>query len=157
MRVPILGISGKWHFGASLVARHKIYYKGEGDGFPPSPIFDESCESMFVHDSSVHKSYSNFALANLLFGLCKFVWVIDLLVNLPSPHPRAPTCPSTPKVLWAKERALTPSPSIVFIFGFIVESIKELGGASYSLLLLFFKINVIDVNIVEFIPMNVHL
>jgi hypothetical protein len=29
----------------------------------------------------------NYALTNLLFGLCKSVWVIDLLVNLPSPIP----------------------------------------------------------------------
>jgi hypothetical protein len=36
-------------------------------------------------------------------------------------------------VLRAKELALTPSPSIVFTFGFIVESIKELGGASHDL------------------------
>jgi hypothetical protein len=41
-RVPTLGISGlsrgslgtKYHLGASPMARHKIYYKGEGDGFP---------------------------------------------------------------------------------------------------------------------------
>jgi hypothetical protein len=24
----------KWHLGAGLVARHKVYYKGEGGGFP---------------------------------------------------------------------------------------------------------------------------
>jgi hypothetical protein len=42
VRVPILGISGlpfgspgtKWHLGAGPVAMHKVYYKGEGDGFP---------------------------------------------------------------------------------------------------------------------------
>ncbi len=28
----------------------------------------------------------NYTLTNLLFGLCRFVWVIKLLVNLPSPH-----------------------------------------------------------------------
>jgi hypothetical protein len=28
---------------------------------------------------------SNYTLTNLLFGLCKFMWVIELLVNLPSP------------------------------------------------------------------------
>ncbi len=28
---------------------------------------------------------SNYALTNLLFGLCRSVWVIELLVNLPSP------------------------------------------------------------------------
>ncbi len=43
---------------------------------------------------------------------------------------RNSSTPSTLEVLRAKERAPTPSPSIVFIFGFIIESIKELGGAS---------------------------
>jgi hypothetical protein len=33
--VLIVGISKtKWHVGASHVAKHKIYYKGEGGGFP---------------------------------------------------------------------------------------------------------------------------
>jgi len=42
VEVPTMGISRfplgspgtKWHLGAGLVARHKIYYKGEGGGFP---------------------------------------------------------------------------------------------------------------------------
>ncbi len=41
-RVPILGILGlqlgslgtKWHLGVGHVAMHKVYCKGEGDGFP---------------------------------------------------------------------------------------------------------------------------
>jgi hypothetical protein len=41
----------------------------------------------------------------------------------------APTHPSTPKVLQANEHAPTSFPSIVFNFRFVVESIKELGGA----------------------------
>jgi hypothetical protein len=40
--VPILGILGlstwesrdKWHLGATPMASHRIYYKGEGGGFP---------------------------------------------------------------------------------------------------------------------------
>jgi hypothetical protein len=36
-------------------------------------------------------------------------------------------------VLQARERALTPYPSVVFTFGFVVESIKEFGGASSKL------------------------
>jgi hypothetical protein len=42
IRVPTLGISGlplgsprtKWHLGVDPVARHIVYYKGEGGGFP---------------------------------------------------------------------------------------------------------------------------
>ncbi len=44
----------------------------------------------------------NYALTNL-FGLCKSVWVIEFLVNLPSPHPWAPTRPFTPEMLLTKE------------------------------------------------------
>jgi hypothetical protein len=36
-------------------------------------------------------------------------------------------------VLRVKELAPTPSPSVVFTFGLVVESIKELGGASDTL------------------------
>jgi hypothetical protein len=32
--------------------------------------------------------FSNYALTNLLFGLCKPAWVIELFVNLPSPIPK---------------------------------------------------------------------
>jgi hypothetical protein len=55
-----------------------------------------------------------------------------LLVNLPSPHPRAVTLSFNPEVLWAREHAPTPSPSNVFSFGLTVESFKELGGASFN-------------------------
>ncbi len=79
---------------------------------------------------TVHQRCSNYALTSLLFGLCKSMWIIDSLVTHPSPHPGAPACPSTLEVLRAKERTPTPYPSIVFTFGFIVESIKEFGGAS---------------------------
>jgi hypothetical protein len=48
---------------------------------------------------------SNYVLTNLLFGLCKSVWVSEFLINLPSPHLGVPTHPSIRKVLWTKERA----------------------------------------------------
>jgi len=42
MEVPTMGILGfplgspetKWHLGVGPVAKHKVYYKGEGGGFP---------------------------------------------------------------------------------------------------------------------------
>ncbi len=74
---------------------------------------------------------SNYALTNLLISLCRSVWVIDLLVNLPSLHPEALACPFTLKVLWARERAPTPFPSIVFTSGLAVEFIKELRRVSF--------------------------
>jgi hypothetical protein len=87
---------------------------------------------VFAHGSSMHQKCYSYALTNLLFGLCRSMWVVDLLVNFPSPHPGALACPFTPEVLQAKEHAPTPFPSIVFTFGFAVESIKELGGASFG-------------------------
>ncbi len=60
------------------------------------------------------------------------MWIINPLVIFPSSHPRAPAHPSTPNVLWAKERTLTPS--IVFTFGLEVESFKKCGGVLVLLL-----------------------
>jgi hypothetical protein len=39
----------------------------------PSLIHGESCESMFAHGLSMHQKCSNYALTNLLFGLCRFM------------------------------------------------------------------------------------
>jgi hypothetical protein len=47
----------------------------------------ESCESVFAHGSSVHQKCSSYAQTNLLFGLCKSVWVNDLFINFLSPIP----------------------------------------------------------------------
>jgi len=77
-----------------------------------------------------HQKCFNYALSNLLFGSCRFVWVIDLLVTRPSPHLGVLICPSTPKVLRAKECTLTPSFSVVSISRLAFESFKECGGVS---------------------------
>jgi hypothetical protein len=74
----------KWHLSVGPMAKHKKYYKGEGGGFPPSSSRGEFYEFMFARGSSVHQKFSNYALTNLLFGLCRSVWVIDLLVIRPS-------------------------------------------------------------------------
>ncbi len=80
----------------------------------PNPGRGESCEFVFVHGSSVHQKCSNYALTNLLFGLCKSMWIIDSLVTHPSPHPGAPAHPFTPKVLQARECTPTLYPSVIF-------------------------------------------
>ncbi len=91
---------------ATFVANHKEYYKGEGGDFPPSLGRGESCESMYAHGSSVHQKCFNDALTNLLFGLWKSVWIVDPLVILPSPHPRASTCPFYPWIVVSYETYL---------------------------------------------------
>jgi hypothetical protein len=85
---------------------------------------------VFAHGLSMHKKCFNHTLTNLLFSLCKFVQVVDLLVTLFSLYFGALARPFTLEVLQARECAPTLCPSVVFTFRFIVESIKEFGGAS---------------------------
>jgi len=40
---------------------------------------------------------SNYVIINLLFGLCRFVWMIELLINLPSPILELQHAPLPPK------------------------------------------------------------
>jgi len=61
----------------------------------------EFCEFVYAYGSSVLQKCSNYALTDLLFGLCKYVWIIDLLVICPNPHPEALTYLSTLEVLRA--------------------------------------------------------
>jgi hypothetical protein len=94
---------------------------------PPSPSRDESCEFMFAHGSYMHQKCSNYAFTNLLFGLYRSMWIIDLLVTHPSPHPRASTCPFTLKPLRANKLAPTPYPLIVFTWDSHLSLSRNLG------------------------------
>ncbi len=87
----------------------------------------ESCESVVARDSLVHQKCFNYALTNLLFGLCKSAWIIDRLVTRPSPHPRTLACPSTLKVLRANEHASTFYPSTIFTLDSHLNLSKSLG------------------------------
>jgi hypothetical protein len=125
---PNFGNPGtKWHLGAGPMAKHREYYKGEGGGFLQVQVMVSLVSPCFAHGESMHQKCSNYTLTNLLFGLCRSMWVIKLFINLFSPNHRAPTRPSTAEVLQAKECTLTPF--VIFTFGLVVESIKELGGA----------------------------
>jgi hypothetical protein len=57
-----------------------------------------------------------------------------LLVIIPSPHLGVLTCPSTPKVLQAKEHAPTSNPSDIFILDSHLNLSKSLGVRHLSLL-----------------------
>jgi hypothetical protein len=63
----------------------------------PNPGRGEFCESVFDCGSSVHQKCSNYALTNLLFDLCRSMWIIDSFVIRSSPHPRTLACPFTPR------------------------------------------------------------
>jgi hypothetical protein len=123
--LPIWESWEKWHLDVAPVANHREYYKGEGGGFPPSLDYGESCESMYANCLSVHQKCSNYALTNLLFGLCKSIWIINLLVIHPNPHPRAMAHPLTPEVLWVNECTPIHYFFVVFIFELTFEYFKE--------------------------------
>jgi hypothetical protein len=80
----------------------------------PSPGCGEYYGSVFACGLSMHQKYSNYALTNLLFGLCKSVWIIDLLIIGFSSHTRALARRSIVEVLWAKEHTPIPYPFVVF-------------------------------------------
>jgi hypothetical protein len=131
MKVSIWGISRlqlgsleiKWHLGIGLMTKHKDYYKGEGGGFSHVWTMVSLVSPCLPMAHSMHQKCFNYVLTNLLFGLCRFMWIIDPLVIHSSPHLRALARPSTLKVLRAKGYAPTPCPSIVFTFGLTIESI----------------------------------
>jgi len=93
---PKLGVLGQndiWVQAMWLGTKNNIMVKVVDS---PKCGLCEFYECMFAHGLSMHQKCSNYALTNLLFGLCKFVWIIDSLVILPSPYPGAPIGPSTP-------------------------------------------------------------
>jgi hypothetical protein len=136
VRVPILRISGlpfgnpgtKWHLGPSPVARHKIYYKGKVGGFPQVWAMVSLVSLCLPVVHSCTKVYK-YALINLLFGLCRSMWVSELLVNLPSPILEFQHA-FLPLSVTSQGTRFNSFSFHCFTFGFAVESIKELGGVS---------------------------
>ncbi len=85
---------------------------------------------MYACGLFVHQKCFNYALTNLLFGLCRSMWIIYSLVIHPSPHLWALACPSIHEMLQTKECTPTPYPFAIFTFRLAIEFIKEFGGAS---------------------------
>jgi hypothetical protein len=83
---------------------HREYYKREGGGFLQVRVMVNLMSLCVFMVHSCTKNCFNYALTNLLFSLCKSMWIIDPLVIRPNPHPKAPACSSTPKMLEARER-----------------------------------------------------
>jgi hypothetical protein len=70
---------------------------------------------------------SNYVLTNFLFGLCRYVWIIDLLITHFNPHRETPSRTSTPELLWTKKRAPSPYRFVVFIWGSHLSLSRNLG------------------------------
>jgi hypothetical protein len=107
-RVPTLGILGVpgqndiWVLVLWPGTEYTIW--GEGGGFPQVRAMVNLVSPWLplAHSCTKVLQLRINQLVVWFVHVCVSKW---LLINLPSPHPGAPTCPSTPKVLWAKERA----------------------------------------------------
>jgi hypothetical protein len=117
----------KWHLGVGLVAMRKKYYKGEGGGFLQVWAMVNLVSPCVACGSSVHHKCFNFALTNLLSGLCRSMWIIDLLITCPNIHPRALAHPFTLKVLRAREHTPTSYPSVIFTLDSQLSLSRSLG------------------------------
>jgi hypothetical protein len=113
--VSILAISGlplgspktKCHLDVVLMERHKVYYKGEGGGFPQVwamvSFVSPSC-LWFILAPKVLQLCTN----HLVLILCRSMWVVEAcwFFLVPSRSSSTPLYPS--KMLRAREHALTP-------------------------------------------------
>jgi len=118
--LPLGSPKTKWHLGAGLMTRYKIHHKGEGGGFPqvrammnlvsPCWILWVCVCSWFVRAPKC----SNCTLTNLLFDLCRSLWLNCLLILL-VPFWSSST-PFYLEVMRAKERTSTPSTSNVHLW-----------------------------------------
>ncbi len=113
-RTPNLGVLGQDYIWVqALWPGTKNNIKGKVVASPSSGQ-GESYEFMFARGLSVHQKSSNYALTNLLFSLCRFMWIIDPLIIRLNPHLEAPARPSTPEMLRTREHTPTPYPYVFF-------------------------------------------
>jgi len=98
--------------------RCRVYYKGEGGGFPQVRAVVSlvcSCCPWLVLAPKVFQLCTN----HLVWVVCRPVWCVQARVNewslstLPSPISKLQHAPLPLKVLWAKEHAPIPPPSVV--------------------------------------------
>jgi len=133
-RVPTLAISGlplqspetKNHLDVGPVERCKVYYKGEGGGFPQvwavMSLVCPSCPWFILAPKVLQLCTNHFVLV-----LCRPMWVNKAcqIFLIPSWSFSTPLYPF--KVLQARERAPTFCSFVVFHLRLTLESFKELG------------------------------
>jgi hypothetical protein len=121
-----LGVPGqKVHLDVASVERRRVYYKGEGGGFPQVgavlSLVCPGCPWLVLALKVLQLCTNHFVLV-----LCRFVWVSKAchFFLVPSRSSSTPLYRSI--VLWARERAPTACSSDVFSLGLPFESLKEL-------------------------------
>jgi len=113
LSLPLGSPGTKCYLDVGLMERHKVYYKGEGGGFPQVQamvsLMSPSC-SWFVLAPKVLQLCTN----HFVLVLCRFVWVVEAFQFFLVPSRSSSTPLYLSKVLWVKERASTPYSSVVF-------------------------------------------
>ncbi len=108
-----LGVLGqKNHLDVAPVERCKLYYKGEGGGFPqvqPVMSFVSLSCSWFILTPKVLQLCTN----HLVLILCRFVWIVEACQFFLIPSQNSSTTLYPYKVLWARECAPTFFSSVV--------------------------------------------
>jgi len=94
LKLPTWKFRKKWHLGAAPMAKHKEYYKGEGDGFPNSRLWwvlwVQVCQ-WFIQVPKMLQLYTNQQLVVLFMQVYMNNWPFITLLN---PYPRALTHPT---------------------------------------------------------------
>jgi hypothetical protein len=129
-RLPLGNPETKSHLNVGLMERDRVYYKGEGGGFPQVwavvSLVSPSCPWLILAPK-VLQLHTN----HLVLVLCRSVWVSEACQSflVPSRSSNTPLYPS--KVLRTRERAPTLCSSAIFYWGLTFESSKELGAHQY--------------------------
>jgi hypothetical protein len=135
--VPAVAISGlplrspgtKSHLDVGPMERHRVYYIGEGGGFPQVwavvSLVCTGCPWLVLAPKVLKLCTNHFVLV-----LCRSVWVSKTchFFLVPSRSSSMPFYPFI--VVRAKERALTPCSSIVFSLGLTFWVPQGVGNAS---------------------------
>jgi hypothetical protein len=125
--LPLGSPETKSHLDVGPMGNQKVYYKGEGGGFPQVQavvsLISPSC-LWFVLALNVFQLCTN----HLVLVLCRSVRVVEVcqIFLVPFWSSSMPLYPS--KVLRARKHASTPYSSATFYLGFTFESFKELGA-----------------------------
>ncbi len=124
--LPLGSLETKNYLNVARVERCKVYYKGEGDGFPQVravvSLLCLSCPWLVLTPKMFQLCTNHFVLV-----LCKVVGMIEdcQIFLVPSWGSNMPLYLSI--VLRVKEWASTPCSFVVFSLGLKFESFKELG------------------------------
>jgi hypothetical protein len=84
-RLPLGSLETKNHLDATPVESCRVYYMGEGDGFPRVRVVVSLVSPKLLVARPSTKGVPESELTNLWLVRCRFEWVIEKLVTLPNP------------------------------------------------------------------------